>query len=115
MQQPQIPLPPEAVFTPPFWVTMPPTAVVGIVLLVSVAATIILWPIVRAIARRLEGRTASHTDLGLREEVTQLHARLGEVEVIQARLAELEERVDFTERLLAQHRDPSRLGEREQR
>ena len=109
MQQPQLPVPPEAVFTPPFWVTMPPEAVVGIVLLVSLTATIILWPIVRAIARRLEGRTAPHADLALREELSHLQTRLGEVEVMQTRLAELEERVDFTERLLAQHREPGKL------
>ncbi len=109
MQQPTLPVPPEAVFTPPFWVTLPPEMVMGIVFLTSVTVTIILWPIVRAIARRLEGRTAPHADPALREEVTQLHARLGEVEVLQARLAELEERVDFAERLLAQNREPGRL------
>jgi tetrahydromethanopterin S-methyltransferase subunit G len=34
--------------------------------------------------------------------VEHLHARLGDVDALQARVAELEERVDFTERLLAQ-------------
>ena len=109
MQQPQLPVPPEAIFPPPFWVTMPPEAVVGIVLLVSVTATIVLWPIMRAIARRLEVRTRHDADSALREEVTQLHAQLAEVEAMQGRLAELEERVDFAERLLAQHREPGRL------
>jgi cell shape-determining protein MreC len=43
------------------------------------------------------------------EELESLKARLGDVEAQQHRLAELEERVDFAERLLAQAREPDRL------
>ena len=46
----------------------------------------------------------------LTEEVESLRARMGEVEGQQHRLAELEERLDFTERLLAQSREPDRLA-----
>lgn len=48
----------------------------------------------------------------LSEEVEALRSRVGEVEVQQARVAELEERLDFTERLLAQAREPDRLPRR---
>jgi hypothetical protein len=47
----------------------------------------------------------------LAEEVESLRSRLSEVETQQARIAELEERVDFTERMLATQRDAARLGE----
>jgi len=65
-----------------------------------IAITIILWPIMRAFARRLEGK--GNVDSALRAEVEQLHHRLAEMDSLQSRLLELEERVDFTERLLAQ-------------
>jgi tetrahydromethanopterin S-methyltransferase subunit G len=48
-------------------------------------------------------------DAALRADVEQLHQRLGEVDAMQGRMAELEERLDFTERLLAQSREPDRL------
>ncbi|HEX6432828.1 MAG TPA: hypothetical protein VFZ87_01230 [Gemmatimonadales bacterium] len=83
-----------------------------VILLIVIAAltatVIILWPIMRAFGRRLEGKAAS--DPVLRGEVEQLQMRLAEVDTLQARVAELEERVDFTERLLAQAQQPSRLG-----
>jgi Tfp pilus assembly protein PilO len=73
-----------------------------------IAITIILWPIMRAFARRLERK--GNVDSALRAEVEQLHTRLAEMDLLQSRLLELEERVDFTERLLAQAQQPSRLG-----
>jgi hypothetical protein len=77
-----------------------------VVIAALAAATIILWPVMRAFARRLEGKAG---DPALRAEVEQLHARLGDVDTLHARILELEERVDFTERLLAQAQQPSRL------
>jgi hypothetical protein len=68
------------------------------------ATVIILWPLMRALGRRLEGKGGG--DAALRAEVEQLQARLGEIDSLQHRVAELEERVDFTERLLAQSHDP---------
>jgi hypothetical protein len=47
----------------------------------------------------------------LAEEVESLRTRLSEVETQQARMAELEERLDFTERMLTSQRDAARLGE----
>ncbi len=72
-----------------------------------VALTLILWPIMRALARRLEGKGT--VDAALKSEVEHLHQRLGEVDALQARVSELEERLDFAERLLAQNREPDRL------
>jgi Tfp pilus assembly protein PilN len=86
---------------------MPPAAIVMMVLALFTAATLVLWPLARALARRLEGRGSA--DTALRGEVEQLHQRLGEVDAMQARIAELEDRLDFAERLLAQSREPDRL------
>jgi len=77
---------------PPVFILIPVVALIAI--------TIILWPIMRALARRLERK--GNPDPALRAEVEQLHTRLAEMDSLQSRLLELEERVDFTERLLAQ-------------
>jgi hypothetical protein len=71
------------------------------------AATIILWPLMRALGRRLEAKGGA--DPALRAEVEQLQHRLGEVDVLQQRVAELEERIDFTERMLARAQSPAAL------
>lgn len=84
-----------------------PALVVMIVALSLLAATIILWPVMRALARRLEGKGG--TDAALRAEVEQLQQRLGDVDFLQHRVAELEERIDFTERMLARSQAPAAL------
>jgi hypothetical protein len=43
------------------------------------------------------------------ERVEELESRVGELEQMQFRVAELEERLDFAERLLGQQREPERL------
>jgi len=102
------PTPPSSQFDPNLLLMNADSpAIVMIVLMVMTAATIVLWPIVRALARRLEGRGSG--DPALRAELEQLHHRLGDVDALQGRIAELEERLDFTERLLAQTREPDRL------
>lgn len=110
---PQVPVPPTPPSLPshPFdpnlvLLTGGPPLVLMIVVAALAASVIILWPIVRAFARRLEGKAG---DPALRAEMEQLHARLGEVETLQTRVADLEERLDFAERLLAQNREPDRL------
>lgn len=91
---------------------MPPGDVAPVLvvtlLIVSIAAVLILrGPLGRALARRLEG-TASQGEspsagiAGIAERVTELEQR-------EARLAELEERLDFAERLLAQRDAVERL------
>ena len=103
------PVPPSAQFDPNliFMNHGGPPMVLLIVIAALTAAVIILWPVMRAFGRRLEGKGGA--DAALRSDVEQLHTRLGEVDTLQARVAELEERVDFTERLLAQSREPDRL------
>lgn len=59
--------------------------------------------------RRMEGRPAEATE-ALRGELDDLHARVAGGEALQQRVAELEERLDFAERLLSQRREAERLG-----
>lgn len=93
--------------SPPFWVTMPPQTVTIIILGIVAGCVIVLWPLMRALARRLEGRSAP--DASTLAEVEQMRHRLAELEQLPHRLAELEERLDFAERLLGQQRDVQRL------
>ena len=102
---PEIPVPP---FDPNLFIMNGGApALVMIVFLGLAATTVILWPIMRAFGRRLEGK--GHVDAALRAEVEQLQHRLGEVDHLHQRVAELEERLDFTERVVAQGREPDRL------
>ena len=103
----QVPTPPTPPFDPNLLFMQhngPPIALL-IVIAALTAAVIILWPIMRALGRRLEGKGASH-DPALQQELEQLRAQVGDLDTLQHRVAELEERVDFTERLLAQSHDP---------
>ena len=84
-----------------------PPAIVMIVFLGLLATTIILWPVMRAFARRLEGKGAG--DPALHAEIEQLQHRLGEVDALHQRVAELEERIDFTERMLARSQPAAAL------
>ena len=69
-------------------------------------------PIGRAIADRIRSRppAGSEESLGRVQETQQ--AILDDLETMRQELTELQERLDFTERLLAQQRDPTRLPER---
>lgn len=60
--------------------------------------------------KRLERGTAPQPEL--MGELEELRARVAEGEGLQQRVAELEERVDFAERLLAQRAEPGALPER---
>ena len=53
----------------------------------------------RALARRIEGKPG--LTAALQQDLEDVHHRLVEVDVLQQRVAELEERIDFAERLLA--------------
>lgn len=67
----------------------------------AVVATRAIW---------VKGEPGHLGDAGaLREELEQLRARVAELESVPERLAELEERIDFSERLLAKQRDPEHL------
>lgn len=84
----------------PPWV--PVIAALGILM-----TGIVLWPLVRALARRIDGRGAS--DAELRGEIEALHQRVADLEQVESRLGELENRIEFSERLLTQHRESAAL------
>lgn len=96
----QTPLPPPGVSPVPVWVA----PFVAAMLLMALGAWL-LRPLVRAWAKRLEGHP---TEPAILDEMAQLRDRVGELEVSVAQLHELEERLDFAERLLAAQREPSR-------
>ena len=70
----------------------------------AIFVALIRGPIGKAIARMLDGHLAQDDQLVMRVE--QLEDRLSEIGMDQLRVAELEERLDFAERLLSQ-RDPA--------
>lgn len=84
---------------------------------IGVAFWVAMYPLIAALAKRISGGGAAE------DRMSQLEARLaavearslgtGEVDAQDARMAELEERLEFAERLLAQGREVPRLsGER---
>lgn len=72
----------------------------------TIVAIKVFGPLARAWARKLEGRVG---DPELRAEVDHLRDQLGEVDGLRTRVQELEERVEFAERLLSQKRDQDLL------
>lgn len=82
---------------PPEWI-----APFVIALVTIVVGGILLYPVLRAWARRLEGKTIGDD---LRAELDGLHDRVAELEGVEGRLHELESRVEFSERLLSQQRE----------
>jgi hypothetical protein len=80
----------------------------GIVSMVLIAVTVIKVAqsqVGQAIARRISGRSGPADD-EMRNELLDLREHVGNLE---QRLAESEERIDFTERLLAQRGEPVRV------
>lgn len=69
-----------------------PTTIVGAI----AAAVVLRGPVGDALARRIQGPAPSELPP---EQV------LNEIDELRSRLSELEERTDFSERLLAQHRE----------
>ena len=93
-QTPLPPMPPPGEFIPE-WV--PYIAALGIIMV-----GIVLFPILRALARRIEGKGG---DEELRAEIDTLHQRVADLEAVEQRMHELENRIEFSERLLTQHRE----------
>lgn len=68
-------------------------------------------PIGRALAERIRGKAGSPGSEELRAELGEQHELvLEEVRQVRREVAELAERVDFTERMLAQQREVPRLA-----
>lgn len=71
-----------------------------------VGATVLAYPLVRALAERIRPRP----DAGAKDELQGLRDDvLAELRDMRREVAELGERVDFTERLLAKQREAGRL------
>jgi hypothetical protein len=68
----------------------------------------LLFPIAKAVARRIEGRATPADD-----ELEAVRAELAELRAAVERLPELEERLDFTERALAAPRSAEPAGRRD--
>ena len=84
-----------------------PSEGVAILFLVSITGGfVLLYPLVRALAERLRPRTGAGNEemQALREDVVQ------ELQQMRREVAELGERMDFTERLLARQREADRLA-----
>ena len=78
---------------------MPPEGVAFLVTLTIIGSTVLLFPLVRALAERIRSK---NVDAGVREELQVLREDLlGEIQQARREIGELGERVDFTERLLA--------------
>jgi hypothetical protein len=91
--------PPEAVIVGVGGGGVQEYVVIGVTMIAGfIILGIILYPIFKAFARRLEGKGAAGADPALLERVADLEHRL----------AEAEERIDFNERMLAQ-REPLAL------
>jgi hypothetical protein len=68
-------------------------------------------PIGRAFADRIRGKSAAPGGEELRAELAEHKQALAEeVDAVRRELAELAERVDFAERLLAKNREGQRIG-----
>ncbi len=79
--------------------------------LAGVIIALLTGPIGRAIARRISGtRPGSSTGETLALRGAELEDLFRDAQAAQARIAELEERLDFAERMLADRRDRDRIG-----
>lgn len=68
-------------------------------------------PVGRAVADRIRGKAATPDAAELRAELTEHKDVLNqELEAVRQEVAELAERLDFAERLLAKNRDGQRIG-----
>ena len=85
-----------------------------LILLLFGGGTLVLLgfsPIGRAVADRIRGKQIQADADDLRAELTEHRDALTEeVQQVRREIAELAERVDFAERLLAKQRDPQRVG-----
>ena len=81
----------------------------------QVAFWVAMGPVIKALAERMRGRTALSEDLEARLQALEARSPVtGETDAVYHRLEEVEERLEFTERLLAQSRSEGALppGER---
>ena len=78
-------------------------AIVSLVSVVGLSLAIILGPVGRALGRRIEGRSAADPkQIAMLEDLV---TRVEDMTELRREVGELQERVDFAERLLAQRPD----------
>jgi hypothetical protein len=82
----------------------------GIVLAIGLAGgtVYLVVSLIEVLIKRLEGRRPGSLD-AVERELDELRMRIEDGEQARQRIAELEERLEFAERLLAQKRDHERL------
>lgn len=80
-------------------------AIVTISISMAWLAYKLLMPLIRAFAARIEGKAS----MAMEQRLVDLELRAHEGEQAQQRILELEERLDFAERLLAQREEPMKL------
>ena len=86
-------------------------AVLGVAGLGGMSWLVFRGPVGKALASMLEGSSGGEDQM-LASRVADLEDRLQELSLETQRFLEIEERLEFTERLLAQHTDPARrVGE----
>lgn len=99
---------------PPLPPTPPGVLIEDVVLpiLGMVLGGFIIWQLFRTINRWLDRRAGGAPDdvRALRADVERLRAQTDGVEELRHRVGELEERVDFTERVLSRQRERHPLG-----
>ncbi len=81
-----------------------------VVVAVSVAIPVAAYAAIVA-TRSIWGRSHPAPGAGAGADLDALRTRVRELEGMQGRMAELEERVDFAERMLVQQRETARLPE----
>ncbi len=86
--------------------------ILAIVLIFGGGATFLLAisPIGRAIADRIRSASPMPPDESVRRLHETQQAMLDDLEAVRQELSEVQERLDFTERLLAQQRETPRVG-----
>ncbi len=84
----------------------------GLIGLIAMSWLVFRGPVGKAIAGLLEDGREHDPMLGVR--LADVEDRLQEISLETQRLMEIEDRLDFTERLLAQHTDPGRLRSSEE-
>ena len=86
---------------------MPPEGVAFLFTLTIIGSTVLLYPLVRALAERIRSK---NLDAGVREELQLLREDLlGEIQQARREIGDFGERVDFLERFIAKQREAERL------
>jgi len=83
------------------------TFILFTITLVGGFSVLLLWPFMRALAERIRPRGAA---AGTEQLQTQQDALAQELAQTRHDVAELQERLDFAERLLAKQQDPARIA-----